>query len=75
MSFFESVTVPHRLRVRWRFALRRGSRFIRAASERYEIGDGIVVVLAAGIGIMAGLTVIGFYGLLDWIRSIAGWAR
>lgn len=32
-------------------------------------------MLAAGIGIMAGLTVIGFYGLLDWIRSIAGWAR
>lgn len=32
-------------------------------------------MLAAGIGIMAGLTVVGFYGLLDWIRSIAGWAR
>jgi CIC family chloride channel protein len=69
------VTTARRTRVLWRFALRRTSRQLRSFSERYEIGEGLVVVLAAGIGIMAGLTVVGFYGLLDWIRSIAGWAR
>ncbi|MEE8487247.1 MAG: chloride channel protein, partial [Gemmatimonadota bacterium] len=55
--------------------LRKASRTLRAVSDRFEFGEGLVVVLAAGIGIIAGLTVVGFYGLLDWIRSIAGWAR
>jgi len=69
------VTTTRRTRVLWRFALRRASRLLRSVSDRYEIGEGLVIVLAAGIGIMAGITVVGFYGLLDWIRSIAGWAR
>jgi len=69
------VTTTRRTRVLWRFALLRASRLLRSVSDRYEIGEGLVIVLAAGIGIMAGITVVGFYGLLDWIRSIAGWAR
>ncbi len=69
------MTTIRRTRVLWRFALRRASRLLRSVSDRYEIGEGLVVVLAAGIGIMAGITVVGFYELLDWIRSIAGWAR
>jgi CIC family chloride channel protein len=74
-SFFRLVNASRRIRVQWRYALRQTRRVFRSLSERYEIGDGLVVVLAAVIGVMAGLTVIGFYGLLDWIRSIAGWAR
>lgn len=69
------MTASRRIRVLWRYALRQTSRVLRSISERYEIDEGLVVVLAAGIGVMAGLTVVGFYGLLDWIRSIAGWAR
>lgn len=69
------MTATRRIRILWRFMLRKASRTLRAVSDRFEFGEGLVVVLAAVIGIIAGLTVVGFYGLLDWIRSIAGWAR
>jgi CIC family chloride channel protein len=42
---------------------------------RYGLDEGFVVILAAVIGSLAGVAVVGFYGLIDWVRTIAGWAR
>ena len=45
----------------WRFMLRKASRTLRTVWDRFDFGEGLVVVLAAGIGIIAGHTVVGFY--------------
>jgi len=42
---------------------------------RYGLDEGFVVILAAVIGSLAGVAVVGFYGLIDWVRTLAGWAR
>lgn len=69
------MRIGHRLRVWWRYAHRRMSRVLRVAAMKYDLDEGLVILLAALIGALAGLAVLAFYGLIDWVRAFAGWAR
>lgn len=69
------VRIARRLRVWWRYVHRRTSRVFRVAAMKYDLDEGLVILLAAAIGALAGLVVLAFYGLIDWVRAFAGWAR
>ena len=69
------MTEHRRTRVWWRFLKRRVGTTLRVWTIRSGLDEGFVVILAAVIGSLAGVTVVGFYGLIDWVRTIAGWAR
>lgn len=64
-----------RLRVLLRYVQRRASRLLRQLTLRYDLDEGIAVLLAAVIGALAGVVVLGFYELIDTVRTLAGWAR
>lgn len=69
------MRIGRRFRVWWRYLHRRLSRFFRVAAMKYDLDEGLVILLAAVIGALAGLAVLAFYGLIDWVRVFAGWAR
>ncbi|MGI9038413.1 MAG: chloride channel protein [Gemmatimonadota bacterium] len=69
------MTHFRRLRVIRRLAVRKLRHLFRTLALNHDVDEGFVVVLAAVIGALAGLTVIGFYEFLDWVRTLAGWAR
>ena len=69
------MTEHRRARVWWRFLKRRVGTTLRVWTMRYGLDEGFVVILAAVIGSLAGVAVVGFYGLIDWVRTLAGWAR
>lgn len=69
------MRIARRLRVWWRYVHRRMSRVFRVAAMKYDLDEGLVILLAAAIGALAGLVVLAFYGLIDWVRAFAGWAR
>lgn len=69
------MTEYRRTRVWWRYLKRRVGSALRIWTMRYGLDEGFVVILAAVIGSLAGVAVVGFYGLIDWVRTFAGWAR
>lgn len=63
------------MRALMRYASRRFRRLARDLTLRYGLDEGLVIVLAASIGALAGVAVIGFYEFLDWVRGVAGVVR
>lgn len=59
----------------WRRAQRRAGSVLRGAALGHDLDEGFVAVLAAVIGALAGVAVLLFYGLIDGVRALAGWAR
>ena len=60
-------------------ALRLRARRVRRALTRRLVardlsGDWLIVALGAVIGAGAGFVVLAFYGLVDRVRAVAGWA-